>query len=244
MLAQQRRRQRLHYDVETPFDRWTLEDDQVPESRPHDQVAERLCHLLTHRMKQTGQHVCVGRNLAIRFDEDHPRAGVDPDVYVLDPPPPDSEELTSLRLWETGHFPPRLAVEIVSTSRPDKDYSESPDKYAACGAEELWVFDPKLAGRGRDGPHRLQLWRGGEDGFTRIYAGEGPFFSPTTGGWVFAVNEGHALAIADDEAGTAWWMTGEEAERAAKEAERAAKEDALRRVAELEARLAAAEKKA
>jgi hypothetical protein len=36
-----------------------------------------------------------------------------------------------------------------------------------------------------------------------------------------------------------WWMTGEEAQRAAAEAERRAKEEALRRVAELEAKLAA-----
>ena len=46
------------------------------------------------------------------------------------------------------------------------------------------------------------------------------------------------LRIASDETGTDWWMTAEEAERAAKEAERAAKEVALRRVVELEALLA------
>jgi hypothetical protein len=43
------------------------------------------------------------------------------------------------------------------------------------------------------------------------------------------VEEARSLSIADDAKGTSWWMTGEEAERAAKEAERAAKEDALQR---------------
>jgi hypothetical protein len=57
------------------------------------------------------------------------------------------------------------------------------------------------------------------------------------GGWLFAVDEGRSIRIASDEAGTAWWMTREEVERAAREAERAAREAALRRVAELEAAL-------
>lgn len=215
----------------------------MPESRSHDQIADRLCKLLTYRMKLVGRDVQVGRNLAIRFDELHPRSGIDPDVYLLEPPPPERDELTSLRLWETGHSPPRLAVEIVSPSRANKDYSESPEKYAACGAEELWVFDPKLAGpRAHGGPYRLQIWRAEEEGFTRTYAGDGPAYSPVVGGFLFAVNEGRSLAICDNDIGDSFWMTGEEAERAAKEAERAAKEEALRRVAELEARLAAAER--
>lgn len=98
----------------------------MPESRPHDQIADRLCKLLTYHMKLVGRDAQIGRNLAIRFDEQYPRSGVDPDVYLLEPPPPERDELTSLRLWEPGHNPPRLAVEIVSPSRPGKDYSESP----------------------------------------------------------------------------------------------------------------------
>lgn len=236
MLAQRKARCRFFYEAAPAIDRWTLEEDQVPESRPHDQIADRLCKLLTYRMKLVGRDAQVGRNLAIRFDEQYPRSGVDPDVYLLEPPPPERDELTSLRLWEPGHNPPRLAVEIVSPSRPGKDYSESPEKYAACGAEELWVFDPRLAGpRAHGGPYRLQIWRGDDEGFKRIYAGDGPAFSPVVGAFLFAVNEGRALAISDDEIGASFWMTGEEAERAAKE-------EALRRVADLEARLANAER--
>jgi Uma2 family endonuclease len=236
MLAQRGARGRFSYEAEPAVDRWTLEEDQVPESRSHDQIADRLCKLLTHRMKLVGRDARIGRNLAIRFDELHPRSGIDPDVYLLEPPPPEGDELTSLRLWETGHSPPRLAVEIVSPSRAGKDYSESPEKYAACGAEELWVFDPKLAGpKAHGGPYRLQIWRADEEGFTRTYAGDGPAYSPVVGGFLFAVNEGRSLAISDNDIGDTFWMTGEEAERAAKE-------EALRRVAELEARLAAAER--
>ena len=234
MLAQRRARGRFFYEAAPSLDRWTLAEDQVPESRSHDQIADRLCKLLTYRMKLVGRDVQVGRNLAIRFDEEHPRSGIDPDVYLLEPPPPERDELTSLRLWEPGHNPPRLAVEIVNPSRAGKDYSESPEKYAACGAEELWVFDPKLAGpRAHGGPYRLQIWRGDDEGFTRTYAGDGPAFSPVVGGFLLPVNEGRALAISDDEAGASFWMTGEEAERAAKD-------EALCRIAELEARLAAA----
>jgi Uma2 family endonuclease len=236
MLAQRGVRGRFSYEAAPAVDRWTLEEEQVPESRSHDQIADRLCKLLTYRMKLVGRDAQIGRNLAIRFDELHPRSGIDPDVYLLEPPPPERDELTSLRLWETGHSPPRLAVEIVSPSRANKDYSESPEKYAACGAEELWVFDPKLAGpRAHGGPYRLQIWRADEEGFTRTYAGDGPAYSPVVGGFLFAVNEGRSLAISDNDSGDSFWMTGEEAERAAKE-------EALRRVAELEARLAAAER--
>ena len=182
----------------------------------------------------------IGRELAIRWDKRHPRVGVDPDVYVVEPPPPEGDEVMSLRTWATGHHPPLLAVEIVSRSRPGKDYEASPSKYALCGAEEVWVFDPKLAGpKSMGGPFRLQMWRRDAKGqLTRVYTGEGPVYSDVLDAWVHAVDEGRWLAIADDEAGTRWWMTPEETERAAKETERAAKEAALRRVAELEALLA------
>ena len=153
---------------------------------------------------------------------------------MVEPPPPEGDYVTSLRTWATGHHPPLLAVEIVSPSRPDKDYGSSPHKYAASGTQELWVFDPNLAGPAvQGGPFRLQVWRRDEKGlFARVYAGEGPVLSDAVGGWVFAVDEGRSLAIADDAEGTRWWTTPEEAERAAKE-------EALRRVAELEALLAA-----
>lgn len=251
----------LRYDVARVRDDWTLSEDPVPESSAHDRVCDLLKLLLLAWAARRERSAKIGRNLAVRWDESHPSVGVDPDVYVIEPPPPEGDELTSLRLWEEGHHAPLLAIEVVSPTRAQKDYVSSPEKYAASGTRELWVFDPKLAGPdAHGGPFRIQVWtRDEDDAFRRTFAGEGPAWSPAIEGWLFAIDEGRSLRIASDEAGTAWWMTGEEAERAAKEAERAAKEaeraakeqalrdveaeraakgEALRRIAELEAELA------
>jgi Uma2 family endonuclease len=256
---EQRRRVGLRYAVEPYPASWFIEDEEkVPESRPHHLKGDRLQGLLVGWKVRTGRDVQVGRNLALRWDEEHPGVGVDPDVYVVEPPPPEGDEVYSLRTWlpgrdgghphTPGHEPPLLAIEVVSRSRPDKDYSSSPEKYAASGTQELWVFDPYLAGpKARGGPFRLQVWQQNEQGdFERVHAGEGPVRSEALDAWVLVVDEGRSLAIADDEAGTRWWMTPEEMERAEKERERAEKERervekeaALRRVAELEAQLAA-----
>ncbi len=148
--------------------------------------------------------------------------------------PPEGAGLRSLRTWEVGHAAPLLAVEVVSETNPHKD--------------------PLLAGpASHGGPFRLQVWsRGADDTFTRVYAGDGPVRSDAVEGYLVAVDEGRKLRIADDAGATAFWLTAEEAERAAKEAERAAKEAeraakeaeraakeaALARVAALEAELA------
>lgn len=223
----------LRYEVARVREDWTLSEEPVPESSAHDRVSDLVKCLLLAWAARAHRNVKIGRNLAVRWDEAHPNVGVDPDVYVVEPPPPEGDELTSLRLWNEGHHAPLVAVEVVSPLRAQKDYSSSPDKYALSGTHELWVFDPKLAGPAvHGGPFRIQVWaRGEDDGFTRVYAGEGPAWSPAVEGWLFAVDEGRSLRIASDEGGTEWWMTGEEAERAAKEAERAAKEEALRDVA-------------
>lgn len=206
------------YEVAPANEDWVLGEEKVPESRPHDLVAERIRALLMAWAERAGRRVAVCRNLAVRWEEDRPTIGVDPDVCVLEPPPPDADEMLSLCLWQTGHFAPILAVEVVSTSRSDKDYSQSPEKYASNGTRELWVFDPKMAGPRRlGGPHRFQVWRrDADDSFRRVYAGEGPVWSEAVRGWLFATAEGRALSIADDEQGTSWWMTREESERAGK----------------------------
>jgi Uma2 family endonuclease len=244
--TQRSRHARLVYEVAASRDEWFLSEDKVPESRPHDRASEAVLAQLDAMVARTRRDAIVCRNLAIRWDEDRPGIGVDPDVCLIEPAPPEGEDLFSLLLWQTGHYPPLLAVEIVSTSRPGKGYSQSPEKYAANGTKELWVFDPRLAGpKAMNGPFRLQVWRRDEnDDFRRVYAGEGPAWSEALGAWAFAVNEGRSLRIADDEAGTSWWMTREEAERAAKEAERKEKEaerkekeEAQLRVERLAARL-------
>ena len=218
-MLQASRRPRLVFEVQPVRDDWILPEDKVPESRRHDLASDRVRALLSYWASRTGRRAAVCRNLAVRWDEDKPAIGVDPDVCVLELPPPEGDELTSLRLWDTGHSPPLLAVEIVSPSRADKDYVQSPAKYAANGTRELWVFDPKLAGpKALGGPSRIQVWRRDDNGdFRRIYEGDGPAWSEAVKGWLFAVDEGQSLRLADDEAGTSWWVTREEAERAAKE---------------------------
>src|SRR5262249_30909067 len=53
------------------------------------------------------------------------------------------------------------------------------------------------------GTFRVQVRRRNkEDDFFRVYAGEGPAWSEVTKAWVFAVNDGRSLRIADDEAGS------------------------------------------
>jgi hypothetical protein len=240
---------------------WVLTEEQVPESSKHDNLSDDVKHVLLYRAKQAGWNVKIGRNLALRWDPEHPQYGVDPDVYMVGPPPPEGEEVMSLRLWVPGHVPPQLAVEIVSPSHPTKDYVKAPEKYAASGTKELWILDPGLEGPAKTGgPYRIQVWRRLDDAaFAQVYAGEGPAWSEAVQGWVHFIPERAWYALSTDKAGLDRWPTGEEAERAAREAaqrkveaaqrkaeaaqrqaeeERNARELAERRVRELEALLA------
>ena len=237
----------IRYAVSSPRAGWELTEETMPESVLHDEIVAFLKALLMAWASRSGG-MQVARNLAVRWNEANPRLGVDPDVCVLSPPPPEGKQLRSLRTWEAGHAAPLLAIEVVSETNPRKDYVVAPDKYAASGTRELWIFDPLLAGpASHGGPFRLQVWSRAAEGstFTRVYAGEGPVRSEAVGGYLVVVDEGRMLRIAEDARATAFWLTAEEAERAAKEveraakeAERAAKEAALARVTALEAELA------
>lgn len=231
----------IRYALATPRSGWELGDETMPESVLHDEAVTLLRALLAAWADRHGDAL-VARNLAIRWDEERPQFGVDPDLAVLVPRPHEAADLRSVCTWKPGQAPPALAIEVVSETNPRKDYALAPDKYAASGIGELWIFDPLLAGpTSHGGPLRLQLWRRDADGtFGRVYAGDGPAWSSAVEAWLVPVDEGRRLRIARDADATDFWMTGEEAERAAKEAERAAKEAALARIAELEAQLGAA----
>jgi Uma2 family endonuclease len=218
---------------------WELEDDDtVPESSPHNLAVHLIYEIFVAWVERTGLDANVERNIAVRWDRARPKVGVDPDVAIFSPRTPDRDDLQSVKTWVAGHTPPLLAIEVVSESNPVKDYGASPEKYAANGADELWVFDPKLVGpRAAGGPFRLQVWvRGDDGGFERIYAGAGPTRSPRLSRdgadvWIVTTQGGKRLRVADDREGGSLWPTGEERERAEKER-------ALVRVAELEALLA------
>jgi hypothetical protein len=221
----------LRYRVGADPEAWVIPEGPVPESTPHQAAVYRIYNLLLAWADRVApeRSVRISQELAIRWLEDYPRTGIDPDVAVLEPAPPDFDDLSSLRLWEPGRAPPRLAVEVVSASHPYKDYGSIQERYAAMGVEELLVFDPLLAGPpSLGGPVALQLWRrDATRSFERVHFGSEPAHSLVLDAWFIA--EGRALHISDDRKGTRRWVTDRErldfmtaqAERANAEAERA-----------------------
>jgi Uma2 family endonuclease len=179
---------RVIFAVPEAGEDWELSDDLVPESRPHERRSALVFDQLDYMVERTGRNAIVCRNLAVRWDEARPGIGVDPDVCLIEPTPPEGAELHSLLLWKPGHCAPLVAVEIVSASRVDKDYAQSPLKYAVNGTRELWVFDPRRAGpKDKGGPFLLQVWRRDEnDDLLRVYAGDGPARSEALDAWIFA----------------------------------------------------------
>jgi Uma2 family endonuclease len=208
-----------HWDVD--------ETTPVPEARPHDQASELMrCVLDATAAERLGRPVYVPRNLALRFDEARPKVGLDPDVALYEPPPPDAEQLSSVRTWEPGHTAPKIALEVVSAGHPNKDYGgDGLTRYAASGTGELWVFDPLLVGpREGGGPYGLQVWvRVGPGQLERVYAGPGPCWSPYLGAWLVVVEGGRRLRLSDDAKGRRLWPTAEEAARAGERAARRAR---------------------
>ena len=203
-------------------ERWVLEDDvTMAEGSEHRLTCELLEEILRAWVERTARGATVYANLAVRWDEEHPTIGVDPDVCLVEPSPPDPK-IQSLCTWLEGHHPPRVAVEVVSPRTASKDYVDGPAKYAASGTREVWVFDPKRAGRGwMGGPWVLQLWRRSRAGaFRQAYAGDGPAYSKELGAWLAVTDDGTRLRIADDEAGERLWWTGKETADARAEAER------------------------
>ena len=149
----------IRYAVPAKPDAWVIPEGPVPEATAHDAAVLRV-YLLLRAWAEARGDCRVARNLALRWLEQHPRTGIDPDVCVLSPAPEDFDDLTSLRLWEPGRTPPPFCVEVVSSSHPYKDYLEIHERYAALGTFELLVFDPLLFGpKALGGPVLLQLWR-------------------------------------------------------------------------------------
>jgi Uma2 family endonuclease len=247
---------------------WYIEDDEtMPQSTKHDDRQTRLGSMLRAWNTRTKLGLLVGRELAFRWDPAQPGVGIDPDVYVAEmPPPPPNGDIWSMRTWKEGHHPPILAIEIVSHTRPKKDYTRSPERHDLLGTFELWVFDPHLYGKiAGQPPVYLQVYqRETNNRLVQMHAGDGPFHSDAIDAWVMVIDG--ELVIANDRDGKDRWPTLEEEaqrcadehakradehakrvdeERIAKHAaltraheERVAKEAALARIAELEAMLA------
>lgn len=229
----------LRYRVGESPEAWVIPEGPVPESTAHDAALLRIFSLLTAWAARLGNGARIARNLAIRWLPQHPRTGIDPDVCVLLPGPPDFDDLSSLRLWEPDRRPPRLAIEVASASHPYKDYVSIHERYAAMGAEELLVFDPLLVGpKALGGPKALQLWRRDSSGmFERVHFSHEPVYSSALDAWFIA--EGRTLHVSDDRAGTRRWLTETEELRLKVEA---ARTDAERVKADAERLKAGAER--
>ncbi len=237
----------LSYEIPSIDSRWILDDDEasMPESPLQRDIVELLEAILRYWVATRGASALVGGNIALRWDKKHPRVGVDPDVYLVEPAPPIGPRDKSIRTWVAGHNAPRVAIEVVSDATAVEDYTVKPEKYAASGTRELWVFDPlRLGPSSRGGPHALQHWKRDRRGFRRVYAGDGPARSDELGAWMVITNEGLRLRVADDRAGGKLWpIETEVLARQVNEAtnrveiERAAKEAALAELETLRAEL-------
>lgn len=60
------------------------------------------------------------------------------------------------------------------------------------------LFGPSSTG----GPFQLQVWQRNGTTMDRVYAGDGPAFSPELGAWAVVVAEGRHLRWADDADGS------------------------------------------
>ncbi|MEM1031289.1 MAG: Uma2 family endonuclease [Myxococcota bacterium] len=210
----------LQFALEEPPERWRLEEGKVPETPLHDRTIALLMAILEHWIlqrcvRERDRPAMAARNLGCRWDPDDARVGTDPDIVLLEPPPPEAEALTTLRVWEPGHAPPPLAVEVVSKNTADEDYVEAAARCARLGVRELWVFDPLREGPATTGgPFVLQVWRRRDDVMARVYAGAGPAFSEELSAWLVVTDQGRRLRLADDPDGVSLWPTSAEAAEA------------------------------
>jgi Uma2 family endonuclease len=212
-------------DVE---DAWVLAEADMPESNLHRDIVDLLRLILLAWVVRSCRDALVAANLACRWNVLKRRLGVDPDVALIEPAPPEGAKVKSLLTWKPGHVPPRFAVEVVSETNAAKDYVDAPAKFARLGTRELTIFDPTLIGpRVRGGPHVVQVWRRDErrGRMRRVYAGEGPAFSEELGAWLVVTAEPR-LRIADDPEGRSLWLTDAEDQAAAREQAEQAKQAA------------------
>ncbi|HEU4537922.1 MAG TPA: hypothetical protein VFS00_27570, partial [Polyangiaceae bacterium] len=104
---------------------WDLDETPVLESTLHDQALALMALLLAAWADRTGRIARVARNLALRWYEESPRVGLDPDLALYEPPPPDFDALGSVCTWLPGHAAPKVALEVVSAGHPRKDYGQA-----------------------------------------------------------------------------------------------------------------------
>ncbi len=204
---------------------WAVPEVPAPEAPSHDHAIDYLKSLLVAWAARVGSGHHVFRNIGLRWIPEEPSVGFEPDLAVVVGADEVANNTGTLKLWLPEHGTVRLVIEVVSAGHPYKDYVDTPERAAAAGIFELWIYDPLLVGpRTRGGPHLLQVWRSSERGFFRVYAGDGPAASVELGAWLHPTRHtGRGtpeLRISDDEAGCQRWLT--ELETQARRAEMAA----------------------
>ncbi len=86
------------------------------------------------------QHVYVGCDLLVYYEEGNPKKFVVPDVFVVfdsDPGP-----RRTFRIWEECRVP-SVVFEVSSRSTAEKDLVDKPKLYARLGIQEYFLFDPE-----------------------------------------------------------------------------------------------------
>jgi hypothetical protein len=168
----------------------------------------------------------VGADQFIYYRQHAPTVRVSPDTYVLPGVRPDTR-VSFWKTWETG-IVPSFAFEIVSKDW-EKDYAESPVRYAELGVSELVIFDPAPE-RHPDGVVWQVFRRVGDRPLRQIEASQGDRVrSKVLGCFLLVVGSDDSLRVrlALGPRGDALFPTAEEAERAEKEAALVAKAAAL-----------------
>lgn len=229
---------------------WAVPEVPVLESDLHDRAINYLQAVLDFWAGHTPGSHRVFRNLGLRWVQEEPRAGFDPDLCLIKGAPKVEEGvLTSYALWQPDRPTPRLAIEVVSSNHPYKDYIDTPERAAASQIPELWVYDPLMKGpKVHGGPFVLQVFRTTDAGYTRVHAGTGSAYSPELDAFLHPTDSRlpsqAKLRISADREGNQPFVTAEEyqeheklKERQARLAERQGRLAAEERVRELEAQL-------
>ena len=91
----------VRYEVTPRSEGWELFEGTVPESVMHDEAVDLLRDILEAWASRIGG-TQVARNLAIRWDQTHPKVGIDPDVAAASLEPS----------YLDATFPGRVAAQV------------------------------------------------------------------------------------------------------------------------------------
>ncbi|MEZ6062510.1 MAG: Uma2 family endonuclease [Planctomycetaceae bacterium] len=107
------------------------------ETELHQGWMIRIQDLLRQRYRN--QHVHVGSDLLVYYEEGNPRRFVVPDVFVVLDCDPGLRR--TFRIWEERRVPD-VVFEVTSRSTRHQDQVFKPQLYGQLGVKELFLYDP------------------------------------------------------------------------------------------------------